>query len=244
MSEIYNSKHILLADDDQEFSSLLKEYLTSEGYSIDVAYNGRDATQKALETSYDLIILDVMMPVQNGFESLKLLRRNLPTPVIMLTAKGDDVDRILGLEMGADDYLAKPCNPRELSARIKAIFRRVSFAQQEAHVSQPMRVGDLVLYPRNRRVTGHDQEIPLTYTEFDILRLLLASSGNVVSKEEISERILERKLSRYDRSIDMHISNIRKKLESYVDNQHTIKTVRGIGFLFDIIQDGGSNGDV
>jgi two-component system response regulator CpxR len=226
---------ILLADDDIELSGMLVDYLTEEGFSVDAAYDGDTALSKALAHEYDLLILDVMMPNRNGFDVLRELRARSLLPVLMLTARGDDVDSIVGLELGADDYLAKPSNPRVLVARIRAILRRAE-AQSELHngKERPDQIAlhDLVMHFGSRTVTCGDSPVSMTSTEFSLLSELLREAGNVVSKADLSERALGRKMSRYDRSLDMHVSNLRKKLGPLPDGQERIKTVRGVGYVY------------
>ncbi len=225
--------HILLADDDIELCALLKEFLVSEGFYVETANDGQSALQAALGTNFDLVVLDVMMPALNGFDVLRQLRARKLTPVLILTARGDDVDSIVGLELGADDYLAKPCNPRVLVARIRAILRR-SEPRDGADVSAPppLRVGDLVLLSGTRTVHCHDKPVPMTSTEFSVLEVLLREAGRVVSKADLSERALGRPLGRFDRSLDMHVSNLRHKLGPLPDGQERIKTVRGTGYQY------------
>jgi two-component system response regulator CpxR len=226
MSE-YN---LLLIDDDQELSELLTEYLSAQGFSITVAHDGEQGLSKANATQFDLILLDVMLPKMDGFEVLKQLRINNKTPVLMLTARGDDFDRIFGLELGADDYLPKPFNHRELVARIKAITRRIEHIQSVQHHND-IEFNDVRLNLANRQVTCSGNEILLTGTEFQMLHLLMSKPGEIVSKEVISQEVLGRRLAPFDRSIDMHLSNIRKKLQAY-SNDDKLKTVRGAGYIF------------
>ncbi|WP_416307047.1 response regulator [Neptunicella sp. SCSIO 80796] len=224
-------KSLLLIDDDLELTELLTEYLSPQEYSIDVAHDGKTGLTMATSAKhFDLILLDVMLPVMDGFEVLKKLRQTDLTPVLMLTAKGDDFDRIFGLEMGADDYLPKPFNPRELSARIKAIVRRIDHLannQQQLVLS----TAELVLNPTNQTLQCNTHPIELTGTEFGILHILMSHCGNLVSKQQLSEQVLGRKLAAFDRSIDMHVSNLRKKIGQYSENEK-IKTVRGSGYIF------------
>ena len=226
---------ILLADDDIELGDMLTEYLGKEGFEVDLAHDGDAALRKALADPYDLLILDVMMPGRSGFDVLRALRARSVLPVLMLTARGDDVDSIVGLELGADDYLAKPSNPRVMVARIRAILRRAE-TQGEPHNGggQPDQItlDDLVMHTGSRTVTCGNAPISMTSTEFSVLDALLREAGNVVSKANLSERALGRKLSRYDRSLDMHVSNLRRKLGPLPDGQERIKTVRGVGYIY------------
>lgn len=226
-----NDKSLLIIDDDTELTALLSEYLAPQGYAIDVASDGEEGLLKATsEKHFDVILLDVMLPKLDGFEVLKKLRMTRLTPVLMLTAKGDDFDKIFGLELGADDYLPKPFNHRELSARIKALIRRMTHLPMHA-VQQPLEIGDVMITPVNRSVTCDGQPIELTSTEYGILHLLMSCCGNLVSKQEISKKVLGRPLEQFDRSIDMHVSNIRKKLNQ-VSEQERVKTVRGAGYIY------------
>jgi two-component system response regulator CpxR len=224
-------KNILLIDDDSDFTELLKEYLSPQGYTLDVAHDGESGLALAQSSNhYDIILLDVMLPKLDGFEVLKRLRTIHLTPVLMLTAKGDDYDKILGLEMGADDYLAKPFNHRELSARIKALVRRMALLPSTS-AQQKLQLGCVELSPASQQVNCAGHLVELTGTEYSILHLLMINHGNLVSKQDISEKVLGKKLAAFDRSIDMHVSNLRKKLA--VNNaQEMIKTHRGAGYLF------------
>lgn len=223
------SNKLLIIDDDTEFTDLLKEYLEPEGFSITCAHEGESGVKKALNQSFDAIILDVMLPKFNGFQVLKAIREHLDTPVLMLTARGDDVDRIVGLEIGADDYLPKPCNPRELVARLRAILRRT----QKSPVHKPVIEQDGIVVDCSRRiVTLAGTPLELTNTEFNILEMLMKSPGQAFSKEELTEYALGRKYTAYDRSIDVHISNLRNKLGNNAKGEERVRTVRGFGYLF------------
>ena len=226
-----DQKHILLVDDDTELSELLKEYLSQEGFKVSCCYDGVSGLENAYNHNIDLILLDVMMPNLNGFEVLKALGNQFTTPILMLTAKGDDADRILGLELGADDYLAKPFQHRELLARIKAIFRRIKICQQSKPESQSTSANNVILNHASRQVTCHQQIVELTGTEYQILNLLVQHAGEIVSKDKISEQVLGRRLTPFDRSIDMHVSNIRRKLLPYSPDDK-FKTIRGAGYIF------------
>lgn len=229
---------ILLIDDDTELCELLSEYLEQEGFDVDAVHDGRDAVQRARAQTYQIIILDVMLPTQNGFDVLRTLRTHDQTPVLMLTARGDDVDRIVGLELGADDYLPKPCNPRELVARVRAILRRTGGETNGSAIPEKLAVGDVELDPATRSTRCGSDVLELTSTEFSVLQSLLGQVGTVVTKELLSEQALGRKLGRYDRSIDMHVSNVRRKLGPAPDGQPRIKTIRGIGYIFLLPGDG------
>ena len=216
---------ILLVDDDTELTSMLSEYLTSESFNVDQANDGLAGLNQARSKNYDAIVLDVMMPEMDGFSVLRELRQSQSTPVIMLTAKGEDVDRIVGLEMGADDYLPKPCNPRELVARLKAVLRRTQFAPQ---VQEEIKTGELEVHPKSRKAFYKSEPLPLTSSEYNLLEALARQVGQVVDKETLSEQALGKKLTAYDRSIDMHMSKLRQKLGD--EDQDMIQTVRGIGY--------------
>ncbi|WNC68428.1 response regulator transcription factor [Thalassotalea nanhaiensis] len=224
------NKHLLLIDDDQELVELLTEFLTSEGFRVSSALDGISGLEKAKTEQYSLILLDVMLPGLNGFELLKALGDKHHTPILMLTAKGDDTDRVLGLELGADDYLPKPYNPSELLARIKAILRRIDIIQNKDK-AVTLEHNNVLVKGASREVFCHDQLVLLTGTEFEMLHLLMENLDTIVSKEQLSEQILGRSLCAYDRSIDMHISNIRKKLQSHAQLDK-IKTIRGVGYVF------------
>lgn len=224
---------ILLADDDIEYCALLSEYLLAENFLVESVHDGETAIQHALEKEYGLMILDIMMPRLNGLEVLKRLQNKIQIPILMLTARGDDIDRILGLEMGADDYLPKPCNPRELVARLRAILRRTRKEQMETIDSQSVTiVGDLTMDRHNRTVLVMQKIINLTSTEFNVLDTLIKQAGQIVNKETLTEESLFRKQTIYDRSVEMHVSKIRKKLGSHVDGSQRIKTIRGVGYLY------------
>ena len=223
---------ILIADDDKELCQLLNDYLSQEGFEVEMVYDGESAVRATAIENFDLMILDVMMPQKNGFEALGEIRQSSNLPVIMLTARGEKVDRIVGLEMGADDYVAKPCDPRELVARIRAVTRRTQ--QQKSAKSESVRydINGLHLDLGNRQVLLDGKEIDCTTTEFEILGLLVRKAGGLVSKEAISEQCLGKKLQAFDRSIDMHLSNLRKKLGDFDEQKPRIKTVRGSGYQY------------
>lgn len=226
---------ILLADDDKELSAMLKQYLGVEGFEVATAHNGSDALAMAGSGDYELLVLDVMMPELSGFDVLRELRRDSEMPVLMLTARGDDVDSIVGLELGADDYLPKPCNPRVLVARIRAILRRAQHQESLSDLSpiaETLSLDDLEIQFGSRKVLLDGRQVSMTSTEFGMLEALLRQAGHVVSKEDLSEQALGRKLSRYDRAVDMHVSNLRKKLGPCHDGGERIKTVRGVGYQY------------
>ncbi|MDX1571261.1 MAG: response regulator transcription factor [Xanthomonadales bacterium] len=219
---------LLLIDDDVQFCELLSEYLQGQGFDVTAEHDGNAGLDSALAGDFDLAILDIMLPGRDGIEVLKSLRRQSRLPVLMLTARGDDVDRIVGLELGADDYLPKPCNPREVVARIRAILRRAAEAQ--ASTPAVLEVAGIRVDPGGRTASADGNPLALTSTEFAILELLMRSAGRVVTKEDISRKGLGRELGRYDRAVDMHISNIRRKLGQFPDGRDRIETVRGIGY--------------
>lgn len=220
---------VLLIDDDVELCELVSEYLAGEGFTVDVVHNGANGLRRALDGRHVLVILDVMLPGLTGFEVLRRLRETSAVPVLMLTARGEDVDRIVGLEMGADDYLAKPFNPRELAARMRAILRRASSGPE---TKDRICVDDVVVDLGTRCVKVGDQEISLTGVEFSILEALVGSAGNVVSRDDLSRTALFRRASSFDRSLDVHISNLRRKLGPTAAGGERIKTVRGVGYQY------------
>ena len=226
---------ILLADDDVELCDMLKQYLEIEGFQVGMVHDGKAALSQAQTGDYDLIVLDVMMPQLNGFDVLRELRRESLMPVLMLTARGEDVDSIIGLELGADDYLPKPCNPRVLVARIRAVLRRAQSQTQHDEETVPpetLKLGDLEIQTGSRTVTRDGEPVAMTSTEYSVLEVLFREAGHVISKAELSERALGRALTRYDRSIDMHLSSLRKKLGPLASGEERIKTVRGIGYQY------------
>lgn len=224
---------ILIIDDDVALCELVTEYLEPLGFEIATAHRGDIGVERALQEQPSIVVLDVMLPGLNGFEVLRKIREQSRVPVLMLTARGDDVDRIIGLEIGADDYLAKPFNPRELAARIKAILRRTQ-PDQSGQQSPPriLTVGDIELDSGTRAVRRHGELIDLTAVEFDLLANLLRSAGQVITREELSQSVLGRSPSVFDRSIDMHISNLRKKLGHKYGDVERIKTLRGVGYIY------------
>lgn len=227
-------KNILIIDDDEELCHLLHEYLSSEGFEISVANSGKPALELASSQKFDLITLDVMLPEINGIELLKQIRSFSAVPVIMLTARGDEVDRILGLELGADDYLPKPFSPRELVARIKAIFRRTenNSGPEVVRDVQKITVADISLDRNTRVVLQNGNAVSCTEVEFSILEILLQHAGQVVDRQELAEKSLGRHLEYFDRSLDVHMSNLRKKLGHHLGRLERIKTVRGVGYLY------------
>mgnify|MGYP006278993529 CR=1 FL=1 len=230
------TERILLADDDEELGDLLTEYLESEGFEVVRAADGEAALDAARSpgAALDAVVLDIMMPRLNGIEVLKQLRRESELPVLMLTARGEDLDRIIGLELGADDYLPKPCNPRELVARLRAVLRRSAGAGPGGVIT----ADDLELHPASRHLYRDGEPVSLTSTEFSLAQLLLQRAGTVVSKRDLYRAALGREPERFDRSVDMHLSNLRRKLGPAPGGGHRIETVRGIGYLFVLPEQG------
>ncbi len=222
---------ILVVDDDVELCSLVHEYLAAEGFSTESVHDGESGLQKAVSGDYALIVLDVMLPGMNGFEVLRRVRSVSRIPVLLLTARGEDVDRIVGLEIGADDYLPKPFNPRELVARIRAILRRSKTTRVE-RAPETLTVGDVELDPATRTVTRAGQAVDLTSVEFNLLEVLLREAGRVVTRERLVNAVLSRKFMPFDRSIDMHVSKVRRKLGDSEESGDHIKTIRGVGYMF------------
>ena len=216
---------ILIVDDDEELASLLTELLIREGFSVETRNDGRRGLATALNGGFDLIVLDVMLPGMDGFEILRRVRRETRIPVLMLTARGEDEDRIVGLELGADDYLPKPFNTRELVARIRAILRRL----EQRSPGGRLEVNGIAIDPGTRDVLRDGRLVEVTTFEFDILETLMRAAGRVVSRDELMEELYGRKATPFDRSVDMHISHLRKKLEG---EKPLIKTVRGVGYQF------------
>ena len=225
-------ERILIIDDDTELCDLVTEYLEPDGFAVEAVNNPELGLARGLAGEHSLIVLDVMMPGLNGFEVLRRLRTNSRLPVLMLTARGNDVDRIVGLELGADDYLPKPFNPRELVARIRAILRRTTPANNETLSSGRTVVGEVELDAGARIVRCAGEKIELTSAEFDLLVILLQTAGNVISREDLSQAVLGREFNPLDRSIDTHISNLRKKLGVDGNSLERIKSVRGVGYIY------------
>ncbi len=232
---------ILVIDDDWELCSLLEEYLGPFGFSVISAHDGEKGFRALEKDPFDAVILDVMLPGRDGLDILRSLRAQSDVPVLMLTARGDDVDRIVGLELGADDYLPKPFNPRELLARLRALLRRSqrtsvheAAGQREDATARmdPVEIGDVHLYPATRTVLCGGDTVSLTTVEFNLLEALMRSAGRVVSREDLSLKVLGRKLQPYDRSLDVHVSNLRKKLGDPPEGGARIKTIRGVGYLY------------
>jgi two-component system response regulator CpxR len=223
---------LLIIDDDIDLCELVTEFLEGEGFAVDAVHDGPGGVDRCLETSPDLVILDVMLPGLGGFAVLARIRERSKVPVIMLTARGDEVDRIVGLEMGADDYLPKPFNPRELAARIRAILRRSKAEGTDDGDPARLAVGDLQVDLGARVVRCGEAAVELTGAEFSILEILVRAAGSVVGRDELSRQALGRRSSAFDRSLDVHLSNLRRKLGPLSDGGDRIKTVRGVGYLY------------
>jgi len=228
-------ERLLIIDDDTELCELLTDYLSGEGFTVETVHHGEEGAAQALSSDYTLIILDVMLPGINGFDVLRRIREKSKTPVIMLTARGEDIDRIVGLELGADDYLPKPFNPRELIARIRAIQRRMeNVPTTPDKTPSELVVGDIVLCPSRHIVKRGGEPIALTSVEFTLLEVFLSHAGEVLERESLVKKVLGRRLSPYDRSIDVHVSALRKKLGHYSGQTERIRTIRGVGYLYSL----------
>jgi two-component system response regulator CpxR len=224
---------VLVIDDDVGLCELVAEYLEPEGYKVEAVHNGEAGVERALSGEHALAVLDFMLPGINGFEVLRRVRARSRLPIVMLTARGDDVDRIIGLEIGADDYLPKPFNPRELVARINAVLRRVRPEEPGAKAGmERLSVGDVEMETGTRVVRRAGETIELTVVEYDLLEMLMRSPGQIVTREELMRDVLHRSLSPFDRSIDMHVSHLRKKLGHRIQDAERIKTVRGVGYIY------------
>ena len=221
----------LIIDDDTELCELVEEFLGQEGFETSVVHDGAEAPEAATGGDIDIVILDVMLPGLNGFEVLRRIRERSKVPVIMLTARGEDVDRIVGLELGADDYLPKPFNPRELAARMRAVLRRVE-RPRETGKPELLEVGDLTLDLGARVARRVGEEMRLTGIEFALLEVLVRGAGTVVERDDLSRQVLGRRASSFDRALDVHLSNLRKKLGRLADGSERIKTIRGVGYLY------------
>lgn len=227
MEERSKSLTLLLVDDDAELCGMMREFFTQAGHRLECTHNGREGLAAALNGRHDLVILDVMLPVLDGFEVLRQLRRRNQVPVIMLTARVQQPDRIQGLDAGADDYLPKPFDPDELLARIRAVLRRTESAVPS--VGESITLGGLRVDPATRQVWSAGNPVELTSTEFDLLEMLIRSAGRIVSRDEITAALFEREATPYDRFLDVHISHLRKKLD---DGGRLIRTIRGVGYMF------------
>ena len=225
-------KHILIVDDDTELCELLQEYFTAEELTSECVHDGLSAIDKVKEASADLVILDIMLPKMNGIDALKEIRKISKVPVIMLTAKGDEIDRILGLELGADDYIPKPFSPRELVARIRAVFRRAETSTTNVNGTFNIELNGVKLDSSIKEAYKDGQLLSLTEVEFSILEQLMRTAGNVVERQDLAFKVLGRRLTYDDRSLDVHMSNLRKKLGKNQSGNDMIKTIRGIGYLY------------
>lgn len=221
---------VLLIDDDRELCQMLAEYLGADGYGVDAVHDGEAGVAAARHGAAGIVVLDITLPGLDGFEVLRQIRTFSRVPILMLTARGDDVDRIVGLELGADDYLPKPFNPRELSARLRAILRRAG-GGTDGSAGRHLVAGDLTLDAGARTLRRGDAPLALTSTEFAIAELLLRAAGNVVTRDTLSEQVLGRRLTPFDRSLDTHVSNLRRKLGPGPDGSPLIRTIRGRGFV-------------
>lgn len=219
---------VLLVDDDIELAEMLGDYLVQDGFQVSTRHDGASGVEAALSGRFEIVVLDVMMPQLSGIEVLRRIRASSTLPVVMLTAKGDDLDRIVGLELGADDYVPKPCQPRELAARLRAILRRTTPATETGSV--PLIVGELRVYPALRRAEWAGEVVELTSTEFNLVEMLARHAGRPVSKSDLSAQALGRALARFDRSIDVHLSSIRHKLGTLPDGRSCIQTVYRQGY--------------
>ncbi|WP_426123351.1 response regulator [Pseudomonas sp. PSPC2-3] len=220
---------VLLVDDDQELTEMLSQYLAREGFEATAVHTGEEGEVEALSGRYSIVVLDVMLPQRSGIEVLRRIRAVSQVPVVLLTARGDNIDRITGLELGADDYVPKPSSPGELVARLRAIMRRVQPVGQP--LTEVIKTGALVLWPGKRQAIWSGVELGLTSTEFSLLEELARNAGQVVSKKDLSLNALGCPLTRYDRRIDVHISSIRQKLGPRLDTKAWIQSVRGLGYL-------------
>ena len=227
------AERLLFVDDDREFCSLMRDYLTGESFDVSCVHDGVAALAALKAQPSDIVVLDVMMPLKNGLDVLRELRQFSSVPVLMLTARGEDLDRIVGLEVGADDYVAKPCNPREIVARLRAILRRTQAAAGDERADDaPLRIADIELRPTEHRVLCAGTDLGLTSAEYATLEVLLRHAGQVVRKPALMQAAFGRRLGPYDRSLDMHISRLRRKLGPDGRGAERIKTVRGVGYLY------------
>jgi len=230
--KMYDMSRVLIVDDDRGLVSLLERFLRNEGFQVHAAFDHRSGLEAALSGEYDVVILDVMLPGGSGFELLKALRVNSRVPVILLTARGEAVDRILGLEIGADDYVPKPFDPRELVARIRAVLRRSQGVRDDSTGAESLTVGEITLSLLTRTAVCNNVPVELTGAEFKLLELLLRRAGMVVTREELAQAALGRPLSAFDRSVDVHVSRLRKKLGCIPGGEERIRPVRGIGYFY------------
>jgi len=225
-------RQILVIDDDVELCELVTEYLEPDGYKVEAVFDGEAGLERALSGEHALAVLDYMLPGMNGFEVLRRIRAQSRLPVVMLTARGDDMNRIIGLQIGADDYLPKPFNPLELLARINAVLRRAQPETDQKEIRQLLSVGDIEMDSRTRTVRRAGELVELTVVEYSLLEKLLSAPGQILEREELVKQVLHRNLSPFDRSIDTHVSNLRKKLGHQVNGVERIKTVRSVGYIY------------
>jgi DNA-binding response OmpR family regulator len=223
-------ERVLIVDDDKELTELVSEYLGGEGFEVESVHEGNEGLRRSLSGEHVLVVLDIMLPGMNGLDVLRNIRKQSRVPVLILTARGDDVDRIVGLEIGADDYLPKPFNPRELMARVRAILRRSQGEPQGA--GEKVMVGDVELDPASRVVRRAGEPVELTSVEFALLEALMRAAGQVVTRETLAQNVLGRRFMPYDRSIDVHVSKLRRKLGDQSPEAERIKTIRGVGYVF------------
>ena len=228
---------LLLIDDDVELCALLAEYFDGEGFSLDAVHDGANGLERALEGDYSLIVLDVMLPAMQGIEVLRRIRAESQIPVVMLTARGEEVDRIVGLEVGADDYVSKPFNPRELLARLRAVLRRTQSGAPDSTEPLAQSFGDVTVDSGRRSVVCSGEEILMTAAEFDLLTLFVKNAGRVISREQIAQDVLGRSFYHQDRSIDMHVSKLRRKLGPHPDGSERLKSIRSVGYLYTLPAD-------
>ncbi len=235
----WSATRILVVDDDVELCELVQQYLSAQGFVVEAVHDGATGVASALSESYGMVILDVMLPGIRGFEVLRQIRAKSAIPVIMLTAHGEDVDRIVGLEIGADDYMPKPFNPRELAARIHAVLRRTAAgsAAKEVPSAASIRLDDIRLDTRARTAFLKSRDVELTSAEFELLVLFFKSPGQVVPREELVKNALGRELEPADRSLDVHISNLRKKIGPFEDGTERIRAIRNVGYIY-VVPDG------
>ncbi len=225
-------QQVLVIDDDTELCELVAEYLEPDGYDVEAVHDGESGVERALSGEHVLAVLDYMLPGMNGFEVLRQIRAHSRLPIVMLTARGDDMNRIIGLQIGADDYLPKPFNPLELVARINAVLRRTVASSQQKEDRDELVVGDIEMDKRTRTVRRAGEVVELTVVEYSLLEKLLNAPGRVLEREELVKEVLHRNLSPFDRSLDTHVSNLRKKLGHLVNGVERIKTVRSIGYIY------------
>ena len=234
-------EEVLLIDDDVELCAMLTVYLGKNGFRVKASHRGDTGLKTALQRPWTLVLLDVMLPGIDGFDVLKRIRSESRVPVLLLTARGEDVDRIVGLEIGADDYLPKPFNPRELLARMRAILRRNSVAPANAQPAV-LRVHDLELDTAARRATKAGTRLELTDVEFVLLEALMQSPGRVINRDQLSQSVLGRPFDPFDRSLDMHVSRLRRKLSQVGGEEDQVKTIRGVGYQLVIDREGARAG--